>query len=79
MKRRKLLLVVLAFLLIGAVTAVAIPGYRPYIPLTLTVSLTNTTVIRVDIDHAEWMKGTWFDWDPLYAYAFDFWIIVDAS
>ena len=75
MKERELLLVVLAGLLIGAViTAVGVPGYRPYIPQPLTVSLENVTLIPVD---TEWAKGTWFDWDPLYAYAFDFWIIVE--
>ena len=78
MKGRDLLFVVLAGLLIGAViTAVEVPGYHPYIPQPLAVSLTNTTVIRVDMDHADWTKGIWSDWDPLYAYFFDFWIIVE--
>ena len=76
MKRLKPLLAVLAVLLIGAVTVVAAHVYRPYIPQPLTVSLANMTVIQVDVDDAEWLKGIWFDWDLLYA--FDFWIFVET-
>jgi len=78
MEERELLLVVLAGLLIGAViVAVEVPRDRPYVPEPLTVSLTNMTVIWVDVNDAEWMKGTLFDWDPLHAYAYDFWIILE--